>query len=109
MKEYVLPPLTPAVFYILLALSTKPKHGYEIKQRVEIASDGVIILSPGTLYGSLKRMKDDNLVDQTTGTPNTKSGGPRRKYYKITSTGQQVLGYEIHRLRQALKAARLFQ
>ncbi len=57
-----LTPLTPAVFYILLALSGGEKHGYEIMKQVKHDSQGQVKMGTGTLYGSLKRMLADGLI-----------------------------------------------
>ena len=55
-------PVTPAVFHILLALSSGERHGYGIMKQVEADSQGKVSMGPGTLYGSLKRMLDAGLV-----------------------------------------------
>jgi DNA-binding PadR family transcriptional regulator len=49
-------PLTESTYFILLSLSSKPKHGYAIMKDVWILSNDRIILSTGTLYGALKRL-----------------------------------------------------
>src|SRR5215472_13147151 len=59
-----LAPLTPAVFYILLALAGGDKHGYEIMKQVKLDSQGQVKMGTGTLYGSLKRMLADGLVEE---------------------------------------------
>ena len=59
------PPLTPAVFHILLALSSGERHGYGIMKQVEADSQGKVTMGPGTLYGSLKRMLDSGLVRES--------------------------------------------
>ncbi len=59
-------PLTPAVFHILLALSTGERHGYGIMKQVEVNSEGKVTMGPGTLYGSLKRMLDAGLYESAT-------------------------------------------
>ena len=55
-------PLTPAIFYILLSLAVKERHGYDIMKQVEQDSSGKIKLGPGTLYGAIKRMLEDKLI-----------------------------------------------
>jgi DNA-binding PadR family transcriptional regulator len=59
------PPLTPAVFHILLALSSGERHGYGIMKQVEADSQGNVTMGPGTLYGSLKRMLNAGLVRES--------------------------------------------
>src|SRR5215472_11979629 len=49
--------LTPAVFYLLLALSGEELHGYELMKKVTIDSGGAMEMGPGTLYGSIKRSR----------------------------------------------------
>src|SRR5690349_16008284 len=56
-------PLTPAMFHILLALADKDRHGYEIMREVEERSAGEVRVGPGTLYGSIKRMLNDELIE----------------------------------------------
>ena len=52
------PPLTSAVFHILLALADGPLHGYAIMQAVEKAAGAEMRMGPGTIYGSLQRMEE---------------------------------------------------
>ena len=55
-------PLTPQVFHILVALADRDQHGYSIMQDVAERTAGGMRLSPGTLYGSIKRMLEDGLI-----------------------------------------------
>ena len=57
-------PLTPAVFYILLALASGDKHGYQIMKQVRNDSQSQVKMGTGTLYGSLKRMLADGLIER---------------------------------------------
>lgn len=88
-------PLTPAVFHILLALARREQHGYEIMKEVRRDSDDRIRMGNGTLYGSLKRMLTDGLIEDAGERP--ESGDERRKYYRITPRGEVVLAAEIRR------------
>ena len=106
MKGYILPPLSPAVFYILLALVHKDRHGYDIMHKATDYSDNIVIMSPGTLYGTLKRMLDDHLIEHSTVDPAQESDDQRRKYYHLTAGGKQILGHELERYEKALKIAR---
>jgi DNA-binding PadR family transcriptional regulator len=88
-------PLTPAVFHILLALAKGDKHGYAIMKEVMQDSGGKIRMGNGTLYGSLKRMLSDELIQDAgdrTGDDET-----RRKYYKLTARGRKALNAEMKR------------
>ena len=99
------PPLTPAVFHILLALAGGRKHGYAIMKEVEADGGGFLRMGPGTLYGSLQRMTAAGLVEETEDAGES-DGHERRRYYQLTNAGRRALGGETVRLRKALSAAR---
>ena len=90
--------LTPAVFHILLALSEGERHGYAIMQEVEVQSNGKLTMGPGTLYGSLKRMLVSGLVSESGERPDPDLDDERRRYYKLTQTGERALREEADRL-----------
>lgn len=87
-KVYV--PMTETGFYILLCL-LEESHGYGIVQKVESLTHGEIRLSPGTLYGSLSKMEKDGLIQFM-------REEDKRKIYKITDLGRQVLDLEMKRI-----------
>ena len=87
-KVYV--PMTETGFYILLCLRQE-NHGYGILQRVEALTDGEIRLSPGTMYGSLSKMEKDGLICFV-------REEEKRKIYRITELGSQVLALEMKRI-----------
>ncbi len=58
-------PLTPAVFNILLALADSEKHGFGIMLEVEANTNGQVLMGPGTLYGSIKRMLKADLIEES--------------------------------------------
>jgi DNA-binding PadR family transcriptional regulator len=91
------PPLTPAVFHILLALSSGECHGYGIMKQVEADSQGKVSMGPGTLYGSLKRMLDAGLVKESDKRVDPEMDDERRIYYQITGVGIQALSAELER------------
>lgn len=91
------PPLTPAVFHILLALSGGGRHGYGIMKQVEADSQGKVTMGPGTLYGSLKRMLDAGLVSESDRRVDPDMDDQRRIYYQITEIGGQALAAELER------------
>ena len=90
-------PLTPAVFYILLALAPGPKHGYEIMKQVKADSGGQVKIGNGTLYGSLKRMLEAGLIESAGDRVEPGSDDPRRRYYRLTDLGQRALNAEMQR------------
>jgi DNA-binding PadR family transcriptional regulator len=92
-----LTPLTPAVFYILLALSGGERHGYEIMKQVKQDSEGQVKMGTGTLYGSLKRMLADGLIQDAGDRPDPALDDERRRYYRLSEIGQRALAAELHR------------
>jgi DNA-binding PadR family transcriptional regulator len=96
------PPLTPAVLYILLALSDSEKHGYAIMKQVEADSENKVSMGPGTLYGSLKRMLESGLVTESDKKIDPDMDDQRRIYYKITGQGKHVLEAELERYRRVV-------
>lgn len=87
-KVYV--PMTETGFYILLCLRSEA-HGYGIVQAVERLTQGEIRLSPGTMYGSLSKMEKDGLIRFV-------REEEKRKIYRITALGNQVLELEMKRI-----------
>jgi DNA-binding PadR family transcriptional regulator len=102
-------PLTPAVFHILLALADGEKHGYAIMQEVEAISSDQIKMGPGTLYGSIKRMIANGLIEEVDERPDPNLDDQRRRYYRLTSLGSTVLRAEAQRLAVLLERARAKQ
>jgi DNA-binding PadR family transcriptional regulator len=98
-------PLTPAVLHILLALSTRERHGYGIMKQVETDSQGKVNMGPGTLYGSLGRMIDAGLIRESSKKVDPKMDDERRVYYKITAVGRKALATELERYREVVAVA----
>jgi DNA-binding PadR family transcriptional regulator len=99
------PPLTPAVFHILLALADGPLHGYAIMQAVELSAGPAMRMGPGTIYGSLQRMEDAGLVKELAGTTDD-----RRRVFTLLAAGRKALAQEsarLHRLAALVRARRL--
>jgi DNA-binding PadR family transcriptional regulator len=98
-------PLTPAVLHILLALSTKERHGYGIMKQVEQDSHGKVKMGPGTLYGSLGRMVEAGLIRESDKRIDPEMDDERRVYYEITGEGQKALAAELERYREVVAVA----
>jgi len=99
------PPLTPAVFHILLALTNGERHGYGIMKLVETDSQGKVSIGAGTLYGSLKRMLDAGLVKESDKRIDPEMDDARRIYYKITGDGETALSAELERYKHLVARA----
>lgn len=104
--KYASPPLTPAVLHILLALSAKARHGYEIMKQVRLDSDGKVNMGPGTLYGSLGRMLNAGLVRESERRRDPALDDERRVYYEITGAGREALTAELERYRGVVAVAK---
>jgi DNA-binding PadR family transcriptional regulator len=94
----------PAVFHILLALSSGERHGLGIADEVERASGGAHELGPGTLYRSLSEMVGAGLIKSVKAP--TAEADPRRKFYRLTLAGRAALAAEARRLEHLVNAAR---
>ena len=99
-------PLTPAVFHILLALADGEKHGYGIMQEVAQITYGKVKMGPGTLYGTIKRMIEMRLIEESDERPDPAMDDERRRYYRLTSFGEKVAEAEAARMATLLRAAR---
>jgi DNA-binding PadR family transcriptional regulator len=99
-------PLTPAMFHILLALADKERHGYEIMREVDERSEGKMRVGPGTLYGSIKRMLNDGLIEELDERPDPELDDERRRYYRLSDFGRRVAIAEAERLDKLVKSAR---
>jgi DNA-binding PadR family transcriptional regulator len=97
-------PLRPAVYHILLALLGRDRHGLGIAEEIERASEHAVELGPGTLYRSLSEMVGTHLI-QAVAAP-TADADPRRKYYRITDEGRELLERETARLDRLVETAR---
>jgi DNA-binding PadR family transcriptional regulator len=98
-------PLPTATLHILLALREGEKHGYAIMREAEEMSDGTLKLGPGTLYGSIKRMLADGLIEETDERPDPELDDQRRRYYRLTGLGERVSVAEVERLRALVERA----
>ncbi len=98
-------PLSPATLHILLSLAGKDLHGYGIMQEISRQSEGRYKLAPGTLYDNLQKLIDQELVQEL----GQRSGDedPRRRYYRLSSSGRGVLAAEVARLETVVRDAKL--
>lgn len=91
-------PMTETGFYILFCLK-EPQHGYGIGQMVKQMTGGKVTISPGTMYGTLSKMEGDRLIEFD-------HEEEKRKLYRITPLGQEVLDLEIARIERLYKNSR---
>jgi DNA-binding PadR family transcriptional regulator len=96
-------PLRPVVFAVLIALSEQKRHGYGIMKVVNERMSRRAVLGPGTLYRTLKELRDDGLIEYA---PAPSDADSRRRYYAITARGRVAARAEATRMAELVDAAR---
>jgi DNA-binding PadR family transcriptional regulator len=99
-------PLKPNWFHVLLSLTGQEQHGYGIMQEVLDRTDGKVRLWPATLYGTLKRLIDEELIAESGNRPAPEEDDARRRYYALTQLGRRVLAAESERLEDLVRVIR---
>ena len=99
-------PLKPNWFHVLLSLSGQEQHGYGIMQEVLERTGGKVRLWPATLYGTIKRLTDEDLIAESDQRPAPDEDDARRRYYRLTSLGRRVLAAESERLEDLVRVIR---
>jgi len=97
--------MTSAVLHILLSLAAEDRHGLGIAADVKAFSSGRLVLGPGTLYGTIKRLLEAGLIEDL-GSPAPEDDDPRRRYYRITPKGRRALETETEGLASVLGVAK---
>jgi DNA-binding PadR family transcriptional regulator len=92
-------PLSVAVYQILLSLVDQDLHGYALIKDIEARTAGEVRLTASTMYGVLARLLEDGLVDEAS------PAAERRRRYRLTRTGRQLLRKEAGRLARAARWA----
>jgi len=98
-------PLSLPVFHMLLALSEGERHGYALKREILRRTGGKLNLGSGALYGSINRMLEQGLIEESDERPDPHLDDERRRYYRITPLGRRVAQAEAARLRQLVRLA----
>lgn len=99
-------PLKPHWFHVLLSLADQEQHGYGIMQEVLERTSGKVRLWPATLYGTLKRLMDADLIAESGTRPAPEADDARRRYYRLTSLGRRVLAAESRRFEELVRVIR---
>jgi DNA-binding PadR family transcriptional regulator len=99
-------PLKPHCFHVLLSLADQEQHGYGIMQEVLERTGGRVRLWPATLYGTLKRLIDEDLIEESDERPAPELDDSRRRYYRLTRLGRRVLAAESERLEDLVRVIR---
>jgi DNA-binding PadR family transcriptional regulator len=96
-------PLPSSSFHVLLVLAEAELHGYAIMREVERISDGAVRMGAGTLYGTIKRLLELGMVEESGERPDPDLDDERRRYYRITGLGERVVTAEVRRLRTMIE------
>src|SRR5713101_8780232 len=99
-------PLKPHWFHVMLSLAGQEQHGYGIMQEVLERTGGKVRLWPATLYGSIKRLIEADLIQESNERPAPELDDARRRYYRLTALGRRVLAAESGRLEDLVRVIR---
>lgn len=97
-------PLSPLTMAILLALADEDRHGYALMKEIGRQSEGSLSPGTGSLYAALDRLMDDGLIVESPDRPGP-SEDQRRKYYRITEAGREMVRAEAARMLKVLEVA----
>ena len=97
-------PLKTQWFHIMLSLAGEEQHGYGIMQEVLQRTTGKVRLGPATLYGSIKRLIEADLIEESSARPAPEFDDARRRYYRLTPLGRRVLNAECERLQELVQS-----
>jgi DNA-binding PadR family transcriptional regulator len=106
MPKRKLDPLPSAAFHILMALADQNLHGYAIMCQVSEQTGGRMRLGPGTLYGSIRTLLEEKLIEEIEPRRARNPGEERRRYYRLTSAGRKLARAEAERLAELLRVAK---
>src|ERR1017187_1741512 len=98
-------PLSPTIFHMLLALGEGERHGYALKREILQRTGGKLNLGSGALYGSINKMLEHGLIEESEERPDAHLDDERRRYYRITPLGKRVAQAEAVRMRQLVRLA----
>ena len=99
-------PLKPVVYLMLASLADGEAHGYRIRKEIARRSRGVVQLDPGTLYRHIGRLIEDGLLAETDLHRDSDLDDTRRRYYQLTTLGEEVLAGEARRMADLVDDAR---
>lgn len=95
-------PLSNAALHVLLAIGPEERHGYAIMAEVTRISGQTIRMGPGTLYGTLKKLLAENLIEEIADASGTPDDQRRRRYYRLTVAGRSVVAREVNGLERMM-------
>lgn len=100
-------PLPTVAFHILLSLAEGERHGYAIKRELVRGTDGRVNPGPGVLYGTIRKLLDQGLIEESEDRPLAHLDDERRRYYRLTPFGREVIRAEAARMSNLVRLARV--
>src|SRR5271163_1429517 len=98
-------PLPLPVLHMLLTLTEGERHGYALKRAILQRTEGKLNLGSGALYGSINKMLEQGLIEESAERPDAHLDDERRRYYRLSALGQRVVEAETMRLRELVRMA----
>jgi DNA-binding PadR family transcriptional regulator len=99
------PALTLAAFHMLLSLMEGERHGYALKREILARTEGHVNLGSGALYGTINKLLEQELIEESSERPDPHLDDERRRYYRITPLGRRAAHAETARLRELTRFA----
>ena len=90
---------------MLIELVEGERHGYALKRAILQRTGGKLNLGSGALYGSINKMLEEGLIEESEERPDPHLDDERRRYYRITALGRLVVQAEAIRLRDLVRLA----
>jgi DNA-binding PadR family transcriptional regulator len=98
-------PLKLHLYYMLVSLSQGDRHGYALKREILQRTGGKMNLGSGVLYGTINKMLERGWIEESGERPDPHLDDARRRYYRITPLGLQVVEAEADRMRELVRLA----
>jgi DNA-binding PadR family transcriptional regulator len=89
-----------------LALADEDRHGLGIVEEIHVRTGGEVKLGPGSLYGTIKRLREVGYIAEAPSGPDPADDDPRRRYYTINPAGREALAREARRMEVMVHVAR---
>jgi transcriptional regulator len=77
---------------LLRLLRSGPLNGWDIMQRLQLVSDEVLSVTPGSLYPALHRLEDRELISSSWG---PSENNRKAKFYQLTTAGRKQLETQL--------------
>ncbi len=94
------------MLHVLIALADRERHGYAILKEIKRRTDGRVEMSAGTLYGVIRRLYADGMIQESDERPDPELDDERRRYYRLTDLGRRAVAAEAERMEGVLRMVR---